>query len=98
MPWRDVQLDYGIPATQIWHGQLALLALDAPCAMQMSPARHYEMPEYGEVADGTTWHSLIVMGCFLLPVLRKQIFGFFSTVRTHKDGKWVVFNVNWACR
>lgn len=45
------------------------------------------------------WHNLahsIVVGSLLL--LRKQIFGFFRTVRTHKDGKWGTFDVNWACR
>ena len=28
---------------------LALLALEVPCAMPMCPARHYEMPESGEI-------------------------------------------------
>lgn len=112
MSWREVQLDYGIPATQIWHGTTR-------CQSMM------------RLADGTTWHSLIVMGCFLLVVLgkrypetglrkiygrksvhitnsplvfpytsclgqvsKKLMFGFFSTLRTCKDGKWVVFNVD----
>ena len=29
--------------------QVALLALEVPCAMPMCPARHYEMPECGEI-------------------------------------------------
>ena len=28
---------------------VALLALEVPCAMPMCPARHYEMPESGEI-------------------------------------------------
>ena len=28
---------------------LTLLALEVPCAMPMCPARHYEMPECGEI-------------------------------------------------
>ena len=46
-PLHSILLEYGLPATQIWHSQLVLLALEAPCAMPMCPARHYEMLECG---------------------------------------------------
>ena len=47
------------------------------------------------LADGTTWHNSIVTGLFLS--LRKEIFGFFGTVRSYKDGNWGIFNLNCAC-
>ena len=41
-------------------------------------------------------HYELIVGWFLL--LRKPIFRFFSAGRTHKDGKWGIFEMNWVCR
>ena len=62
--------------------------------MPMCPARHCQ--SVVRLVDDTTWYNLTIVGWFLL--LRKQMFMFSSTVRTHKDGKWGIFNMNWACR
>ena len=64
--------------------RLALLALQVPCAMPMCQS-------VVRLADGTTRHNLIVVDWFVL--LRNQILGFFSTVRTCTDGKWAIFNI-----
>jgi len=40
--------------------QLALLALEVPCAMPMCPARHNDVPECGEIGR---WHNLEQFYC-----------------------------------
>ena len=55
------------------------------------PAHDRTQPP-SRLTNGTTWYNSIVVGWFLL--LRKQIFVFFSTLGTQKDGKWGKFNMN----
>ena len=66
--------------------EVALLALEVPCAMPMCPARHYEMPERGEINQ---WHYLAQLNCC----------GQVSVIEgADIHGKWGIFNMNWACR
>jgi len=47
---------------------LALLTLEVPSAMPMCPARHYEMPECGEILMALPDNSIVA--CWFL-LLRK---------------------------
>ena len=55
-----------------------------------------EMPDCSEI---DRWHYLAQSNrCALVSVIEEAAFRFVNAARTHKDGRWWIFNMNWACR